>query len=74
MTQEEIELAKYKKEDLEKPLEDAANDIDELKPLEVKITNQPKEKEPKNPTSEDTIDIYDIKVTDQEIREMEDAQ
>ncbi len=43
---------------------------DELKPLEVIV----KEKEEKNPTSEDTIDIYTQKVTEEEIKEMQDAQ
>ncbi len=52
------------KEEQEKP----------LAPLEVKIMNQPKDKEIKNPTSEDTIDIFDIKVTEEEIKEMQDAQ
>ncbi len=45
---------------------------EKLEPLEVKVTNQEKPKEIS--TSEDTIDAYDIKVTDEEIKEMQDAQ
>ncbi len=59
--------------DLEKPLEDAAKDIDD-KPLEVIVKNQPKEKEEINPTSYDTKDEWDIELSEEEIKEMTDAQ
>jgi len=50
--------------------------IEDLKPLQVEITNQPKEKETKNPTSYDTLDEYryDGIPSDEEIKEMTDAQ
>ncbi len=41
----------------------------ELPPLKVEITNQPKEKEEKNPTSEDTEDTEAFTITDEEIKE-----
>ncbi len=53
---------------------EAVEIIEELKPLEVKVINQPKEKEKPNPTSEDTIDDYQDTPTDEEIKEMTDAQ
>ncbi len=58
MTEEEQEEEKVEEEVLE--------------PLKVEIIE--KEKIIINPTSEDTIDIYDVKVTDEEIKEMQDAQ
>ncbi len=45
----------------------------ESKPIEVKITNQPEIKE-KNPTSYDTEDEYDYNPSEQEMKEMTDAQ
>lgn len=47
---------------------------DKLKPLEVIITNQPEKEKPQNPTSIDTKDEYDFTPSDEEIKEMTDAQ
>ncbi len=44
------------------------------KPLEVIVKNPFKPEEPKNPTSEDTLDEYSVLVTEEEIKEMQDAQ
>ncbi len=44
---------------------------EKLEPIEVKIINQPKE-EPKNPTSEDTEDIYEIGLTDEMIEKYQE--
>ncbi len=52
---------------------DQGNDTDpedELLPLKVEVTNPPDEK---NPTSVDTLDLYDKSVTEAEIKEMQDA-
>ncbi len=43
-----------------------------LEPLEVKIIKEKQEE--KNPTSEDTQDWYDRVVTEEELKEMQDAQ
>ncbi len=47
---------------------------EEEAPMKVEIINQPKEKKPKNPTSIDTIDEYDYIPTEEQIKEMTDAQ
>ncbi len=56
-------------QDISKPYKE-----DKLKPLEVTITNHPEPIKEKNPTSEDTVDEYSFTPTDEEIKEMQDAQ
>ncbi len=51
----------------------AGTDTSEETPLKVEIINQPKTEE-KNPTSHDTKDEWNIEPTDEEIKEMIDAQ
>ena len=46
---------------------------EESKTLEVKVINQPEIKE-KNPTSYDTEDEWDIEPSEDEMKEMTDAQ
>ncbi len=53
--------------------EDIRAEEHEVTPIEVKIINQSKIEE-KNPTSEDTKDIYDFTPSEEEIKEMTDAQ
>ncbi len=51
--------------------EQSANIEEKEIPLKVEITNQPKIEEI-NPTSIDTVDEYDIQMTDEEIKEAQD--
>ncbi len=54
--------------------EQSENIEEEEVPLKVEITNHPIKEEIKNPTSEDTPDEYSVLVTEEEIKEMQDAQ
>ncbi len=51
---------------------DESDSKEEEKPLEVKIIKE--KEEPINPTSEDTVDVWMTEPTDEEIKEMTDAQ
>jgi len=53
-------------------IEEEIKEGEEQKPLEVKLIEEPKVE--KNPTSEDTQDEWDFNPSEEELKEMQDAQ